>query len=329
MLPSTIKPTSSPGTTEIHIPPKRPNQVINSCAVEDQSQSIPSSRKERSVESPSLLPPDCQPTHQRQAEMLPSKSKQALSTLIIIFVVLLLLFFGYLLSDSIQMILVVLENQNDGIIIAILTVLYAVVSMPFAWGYIIINVTTGYLFGIVKGLLVTVVTATPGIVIAHYLIKTCLPVQVRQWIISSNKVTESLSVVMSTSKEQAFKIVVLCRLTPVPFGLQNAFFAVNNAGMSTLKYLEATCMGLLPCQILNVYLGSTFRSMEQLLSGSDKARLAIAFLLAQVMITIAVTVFIVRRARMELGARIVANASSKSSEENSKELNKNILMETI
>ena len=67
-----------------------------------------------------------------------------------------------------------------------------------------------------------------------------------------------------SSQQQAFKLVVLSRLTPVPFGVQNAFFAINNS-LSTTKYLQATCIGLLPCQILNVYLGSTFRSMEQVL----------------------------------------------------------------
>ena len=69
--------------------------------------------------------------------------------------------------------------------------------------------------------------------------------------------------------------------------------------------------------------------MEQLLSGSDKARLAIAFLLAQVLVTIAVTIFIVRKARTELGAKIVANAAARSNEESSEDLKQNTVIETI
>ena len=63
------------------------------------------------------------------------------------------------------------------------------------------------------------------------------------------------------SKRDAFQLVLLSRLTPIPFGLQNSFFAISP--MSTFKYLQASCLGLLPCQIINVYLGSTLRSMEE------------------------------------------------------------------
>lgn len=37
-----------------------------------------------------------------------------------------------------------------------------------------------------------------------------------------------------SSQQQAFKIVLLSRLTPVPFGLQNAIFAVN-CSLSTTR----------------------------------------------------------------------------------------------
>ena len=63
------------------------------------------------------------------------------------------------------------------------------------------------------------------------------------------------------SKKDAFQLVLLSRLTPIPFGLQNSLFAVST--MSFDKYLQATCLGLFPCQVINVYLGSTLRSMEE------------------------------------------------------------------
>ena len=63
------------------------------------------------------------------------------------------------------------------------------------------------------------------------------------------------------SENDAFRIVLLCRLTPVPFALQNSLFALSH--ISTLKYLQASIIGLFPCQIATVYLGSTVRSMEE------------------------------------------------------------------
>ena len=53
--------------------------------------------------------------------------------------------------------------QNDVVVFLILVLLYFLVSLPFVWGYIVINIATGYLYGFVQGLIVTVVTATLGI----------------------------------------------------------------------------------------------------------------------------------------------------------------------
>ena len=73
-------------------------------------------------------------------------------------------------------------------------------------------------------------------------------------------ILNKLSLLME-SKKDAFQLVLLSRLTPIPFGLQNSLFAVST--MSFEKYLQATCLGLFPCQVINVYLGSTLRSMEE------------------------------------------------------------------
>ena len=84
------------------------------------------------------------------------------------------------------------------------------------------------------------------------------------WLIETNSFVSSIDLLLSRSP-QAFKIIILSRLTPIPFGLQNAIFAVNNT-ISIWRYLQATFIGLLPGQILNVYLGSTLRSMEQVMN---------------------------------------------------------------
>ena len=71
----------------------------------------------------------------------------------------------------------------------------------------------------------------------HYFLPLSLyPVQpcFRRWLVYSSTLSESLDAVMS-SKQQAFKIVLLSRLTPVPFGIQNAIFAVN-CSLSTSRY---------------------------------------------------------------------------------------------
>ena len=42
------------------------------------------------------------------------------------------------------------------------------------WGYIVVNISAGYMFGTWRGLAVTVTTATAGVFVAHILIRLCL-----------------------------------------------------------------------------------------------------------------------------------------------------------
>ena len=88
---------------------------------------------------------------------------------------------GYFLRDYIRWVLVAAEHQDDAVVILILGLLYAIVSLPFAWGYILINIATGYLYGVFKGTLVTILTATAGVLVAHHLIRACMSKYVRRW----------------------------------------------------------------------------------------------------------------------------------------------------
>ena len=72
------------------------------------------------------------------------------------------------------------ESQPDPIVFSILVALYILVSLPIAWGYIVINAATGYLYGLQMGILVTFISATLGIIFAHYMIKTFLVKHVRR-----------------------------------------------------------------------------------------------------------------------------------------------------
>ena len=66
------------------------------------------------------------------------------------------------------------EAQPDPVVFAILVALYTLVSLPLAWGYIVVNVATGYLYGLKYGICITVGSATLGVLIAHCLIRTFL-----------------------------------------------------------------------------------------------------------------------------------------------------------
>ena len=56
-------------------------------------------------------------------------------------------------------------------VFTIFVLLYTLVSLPLVWGYIVVNLACGYLYGLVYGMAVTVLTATVGIALAHVLCK--------------------------------------------------------------------------------------------------------------------------------------------------------------
>jgi len=206
-----------------------------------------------------------------------------------------ILYFTYLLRDYIHAVLLWTEQQPPGLVLVIFVALFTLVSLPLAWGYIVVNLACGYLFGFLYGLIVTVITATAGILAAHLIIVRCLASYVRK-LLHTSEYSRSLYAVISGP--QAFKLIVLTRLTPVPFGLQNAVFAVSNLPCG--RYLGASVIGLFPTQCINVYMGSTLRSMEEVLTNEDTVRAGWLLLVAQLVVSAAVAIFVVRKARAEL-----------------------------
>ena len=86
----------------------------------------------------------------------------------------LLFYLMYLLKDYVHAVLLWAESQPPWAIIFIFIALFTLVSLPLAWGYIVVNLACGYLFGALYGLLVTVFTATTGIFIAHIISKVII-----------------------------------------------------------------------------------------------------------------------------------------------------------
>ncbi|XP_046396826.1 transmembrane protein 64 isoform X1 [Ischnura elegans] len=198
-------------------------------------------------------------------------------------------------KDYIQSVLVWVENQESWAIYLILVSLFTIVSFPFTWGYLFLNIACGYLFGIIRGFVAVVITAVIGVFIAHSVIRMFFTGFALMRLFNSDYARAMLRVI---SGPQAFKVVAFARLTPIPFGLQNTIFAVSSIG--SVKYILATMVGLLPTQAINVYLGSTLRSMEDVLSDETTAFTGYIVFAVQILIGVSLMVFVVHKARLEL-----------------------------
>ncbi|XP_050512465.1 transmembrane protein 64 isoform X2 [Diabrotica virgifera virgifera] len=107
-----------------------------------------------------------------------------------------------------------------------------------------------------------------------------------------------------------FKIVLCSRLTPIPFGLQNTIFALSN--VSARVYHIASLLGLFPAQFVAVYVGSTLRSMQDVLENRRISSSTYAFATIQLILGASLMVYIGTKARKEL-LKAIAEAESNSS----------------
>ncbi|XP_069477437.1 transmembrane protein 64 isoform X2 [Ambystoma mexicanum] len=135
------------------------------------------------------------------------------------------------------------------------------VSFPCGWGYIVLNVAAGYLYGFVLGIGLVIVGVLIGTFLAHVTCKKLLA----EWVLTKLETSERLrSVIRVVEGGSGLKVVALARLTPIPFGLQNAVFSITD--LSLPNYLFASSVGLFPTQLLNSYLGTTLRTMEDVIA---------------------------------------------------------------
>ena len=125
--------------------------------------------------------------------------------------------------DYIKYVLLSLETSNFAVSFLVFLVLFIAVSFPMTWGYILLNVAAGYLYGPLTGVAVVMGCALCGVLTAHLVIRGCLREVV--WERIANESMRALVKVVNS--ESGAKVVALARLTPIPFGLQNALFAVS------------------------------------------------------------------------------------------------------
>ena len=129
-----------------------------------------------------------------------------------------------------------LQNLDEWERIILFVVMFTLVSFPMTWGYILLNVAAGYLYGFVFGLLVVFISVICGVFIAFIMCRRFLRDFVR-----SKLESDSLKAIMRVVEgKRGFKVIALTRLTPVPFGLQNGLFAVSRTFIFNVEVLPNT-----------------------------------------------------------------------------------------
>ncbi|GAA6086544.1 transmembrane protein 64 [Tachysurus ichikawai] len=188
----------------------------------------------------------------------------------------------------------------DGLMGAMLFIVCLItVSFPCGWGYMVLNVAAGYLYGFVPGVGLVMVGVLIGTSVAHVACRRLLS----GWVLNRVGNNEQLSAVIRVVEGgSGLKVVALARLTPIPFGLQNAVFSITDVSLP--DYLVASSVGLLPTQLLNSYLGTTLRTIEDVIAEQSISGYFVFSL--QIFISIGLMFYVVHRAQLELNAAIAA-----------------------
>ncbi|KAF8773202.1 Transmembrane protein 64 like protein [Argiope bruennichi] len=116
-----------------------------------------------------------------------------------------------------------LDNQEEWVVCFVFLILYTAVSFPLTWGYVLLNLACGYHYGLIAGTIVTAFAASAGIVFAHLLMKHYFIGTITAKLLGPDVLKATVNALQSA---HAFKLIAISRLTPIPFGLQNALFAV-------------------------------------------------------------------------------------------------------
>lgn len=140
-------------------------------------------------------------------------------TLMVVLSILVILFSRVYLLDILKWLerLPVVES------IVLFVVLFTIVSFPFAFGYIVLNMMAGYLYGFVTGQFVVSISVTFGLLISIGLCRRYFANYGQANFTSS----PFLALMRVLEGPSGLKVMALARLTPVPFGIQNALLAVS------------------------------------------------------------------------------------------------------
>lgn len=143
----------------------------------------------------------------------------------------------------------------------IFILVFLVVGFPFALGYVPMAVGAGYLYGMVHGTITVSIGALSGASLAFWLCRTVTQGWMKRQLVANPK----WHVFMAEVEKNAWKITLLTRLLPFPFGLVNGLFALSS--ISFPVFLVGSFVGLLPFQLMWTYFGTTLRSIKEAVNG--------------------------------------------------------------
>jgi len=145
----------------------------------------------------------------------------------------------------------------------IICICFFLISFPLILGaYIPLTLGSGAIYGVTIGTITVSIGSTVGGCLAFWICR----VYTKEWLEQTLKERKEFRYFLAVmqGKDQKF-VTLLARLSPLPFGLQNGFFALTD--ISFKDFFLSTWLGLLPYQVIWTHLGTTLRNLGKISSG--------------------------------------------------------------
>jgi len=246
-------------------------------------------------------------------------------SLIGIFTCLATLVLAFIFKDDFIYVLSYLEQKSNSNIVQfhiLLIILFTFVSLPILWGYTICTLICAYVYSFFYGFLLVMLYSAIGMTISFYVCRYVFYDCAHQRVKSINYLQAISSIIESNDK--GFKIIILSRLMPLPFGLVNTLFSVMDIHYKS--YIINSLIGLAPTQLVLCYMGSTLKSMSDVLANQSTAKTASVVFLFQLIVSVGVLMYILTAAKHELEKHIEETKNLKN--ESQKELYNNFIRVT-
>ena len=186
---------------------------------------------------------------------------------------------------------------------ALFLVVYVAATVLMVPG-LILTLGAGFVFGLLRGTILVSLSSVLGAVLA-FLVGRYFA---RSFVEQKAQDYPKFAAVDRAVEDSGFKMVLLTRLSPLfPFNALNYLFGVTNVRLR--DYFLASWIGMLPGTIMYVYFGTLAKNLADLARGKYEGGTAEkVFLVAGLLVTIGVTVYVTRLARTAIREHIDENA---------------------
>ncbi|EDV26002.1 uncharacterized protein TRIADDRAFT_15695, partial [Trichoplax adhaerens] len=176
----------------------------------------------------------------------------------------------------------------------IFLLLVTTVSFPMTWGLIVLNLAAGFIYGWLLGFVIIFISSVFGVIVSVVICRRFCKNYFRRQMATDGSYIRALISLVEGPK--GYRVIALSRLTPMPYGFQNGLFAITDAGITRIAL--ATMTGNLPLILINAYIGSKLRSMEDV---TDSNRIDSYLIVGlQILVSIGLMAYVIKRSRLEL-----------------------------